>query len=161
TDPTQLVVRVEQDGVQSQDFVLPVTPTTDPFIYSVSPKMIRLGEKKTSVDVIGANFSKKVTAQIDGQETIIRTSTKTHLTVAVANDIAQGTHTVQVTDPDGNQTATATFDVVPDVDVATLVGNGRVGFNLGCVAAADARFLRPRRMAFGPDGLLYITDQQN
>jgi len=160
-NPTQLVVRVEQDGVQSQDFILPVTPTTDPFIYSVSPKMIRLGEKKTSVDVIGANFSKKVTAQIDGQDALIRDFTKTHLTVAVPNDIALGTHTVLVTDPDGNQTATATFEVVPDVDVATLVGDGRVGFNLGCVAAADARFLRPRRLAFGPDGLLYITDQQN
>src|SRR5262249_6532113 len=148
TDPTQLVVRVEQDGVQSQDFILPVTPTTDPFIYSVSPKLIRLGEKKTNVEVIGANFSKKVTATIDGQDAPIRDFTKTHLTVAVANDIAQGTHTIQVSDPDGNLTATATFDVVPDVDVATVAGNGRVGFNLGCVASEDARFLRPRRIAF-------------
>jgi sugar lactone lactonase YvrE len=49
------------------------------------------------------------------------------------------------------------------VDVTTLVGASRDGFNEGvaCVSADDARLRRPRRLALGPDGLIYVTDQQN
>jgi sugar lactone lactonase YvrE len=161
SQPTQLVVRVEQDGIQSLDTIVPVTPTTDPFIFTIAPVRIRQGENKASIEVIGANFSRKVTAFIDGQEAFIRGFTKTSLTVALERDVALGTHTVQVKDPDGNETATASFEVVPDVTVTTFVGTGKGGFDPGCVSGDAARFLRPRRMAFGPDGLLYITDQQN
>lgn len=161
SQPTQLVVRVEQEGTQSQDAILPVTPTLEPFIYSIAPIRIRVGENKPSLEVIGANFSKNVTAFIDGQETKIRAFTKTHLTVALEPDLALGTHTVQVKDPEGNETAASSFEVVPDVTVTTFVGSVKGGFNLGCVGADEARFLRPRRMTFGPDGLLYLTDQQN
>jgi len=159
--PTQLVVRVEQEGIQSLDRILSVTPTSDPFIFNIAPLRIRQGENKASVEVIGANFSKKVTAFVDGQEAFIRAFTKTHLTVALERDLAVGPHTVQVKDPDGNTTETASFEVVPDVTVSTFVGTGKAGFDPGCVSGNEARFRRPRRMTFGPDGLLYITDQQN
>ena len=161
SQPTQLVVRVEQDGIQTQDTIVPVTPTTEPFIFNVAPLRIRQGENRASVEVTGANFSKKVTALVDGEDAFIRAFTKTHLTVALGPDIALGLHTVQVKDADGNETATASFEVVPDVTVTTFVGSGKSGFDPGCVPGAEARFVRPRRMAFGPDGLLYITDQQN
>jgi len=161
SEPTQLVVRVEQEGIQSLDTIVPVTPTSDPFIFNVAPLRIREGENKPSVEVIGANFSKKVKAFVDGQEAFIRSFTKTHLTVALEKDVALGPHTVLVKDADGNETATASFEVVPDVTVTTFVGTGKGGLNLGCVSGAEATFLRPRRMTFGPDGLLYVTDQQN
>ncbi len=80
SQPTQLVVRVEQDGIQSLDTIVPVTPTTGPFIFNIAPLRIRQGENRPSVEVIGANFSKKVTAFIDGQEAFIRAFTKTSLT---------------------------------------------------------------------------------
>lgn len=161
SEPTQLVFRVEQEGIQSLDTIVPVTPTTEPFIFNIAPIRIRLGENRPSIEVIGANFGKQVTALIDGQDAVIRESSKTRLTVRLPQDIAVGTHTVQVKDEEGNTTATMSFDVVPDVTVATLAGTDKVGFDLGCVSRDEARFRRPRRMAFGPDGLLYITDQQN
>jgi sugar lactone lactonase YvrE len=161
SEPTQLAVRVEQEGIQSLDTILPVTPTTDPFIFNVAPLLIRQGENRASVEVFGANFGKKVTAFVDGQEAFIRESSKTHLTVALERDVALGTHTVQVVDPDGITTEEFSFEVVPDLIVSTFVGTGKAGFDLGCVAGDVATFRRPRRMKFGPDGLLYITDQQN
>ena len=161
TEPTQLVLRVEQEGIQSLDTIIPVTPTEEPFIFNIAPLRIRQGEKKPVVEVVGANFNKQVTALVDGQETAIREFTRTRLTVALAQDIALGTHTVQVKDEEGNTTATMSFEVVPDVTVATFSGTDKAGFDLGCVSREEARFRRPRRMTFGPDGLLYITDQQN
>jgi sugar lactone lactonase YvrE len=161
SQPTQLVVRVEQDGIQSLDTIVPVTPTTDPFIFTIAPLRIRQGENRASVEVIGANFSKKVTAFVDGQEAFIRAFSKTSLTVALERDVALGPHTVQVKDTDGNATEIVSFDVIPDVTVTTFVGTAKAGFDPGCVSGDAARFLRPRRMTFGPDGLLYITDQQN
>jgi sugar lactone lactonase YvrE len=161
SQPTQLVVRVEQEGIQSQDAILPVTPTTDPFIFNIAPTRIRQGENKPSIEVIGANFSRKDTAFVDGQEALIREVQKTHLTVAIPRDVAVGTHTVQVKNEEGVTTETVSFEVVPDVTVSTFVGTGKIGFDLGCVSGEEARFRRPRRMTFGPDGLLYITDQQN
>ena len=161
SQPTQLVVRVEQEGIQSQDTIVPVTPTENPFIFNLAPLRIRQGENKASIEVIGANFGKKVIALLDGQEAFIRAASKTHLTVALGANEALGAHTVQVKDADGSETATLSFEVVPDVTVTTFAGTGKAGFDPGCVSAAEARFVRPRRMRFGPDGLLYITDQQN
>lgn len=161
TQPTPLVVRVEQDGIQSQDWIIPVTPTAGPFIFTIAPVVVRLGEHKPSVEVIGGNFKGDVTALLDGQAAAVRGFTHRQLTVAIPDDIAIGQHTIQVKDGSGNTTSTFSFQVVPDVTVTTLVGTGKGGFDLGCVSGDQATFLRPRRMAFGPDGLLYITDQQN
>ena len=161
SEPTQLVFRVEQEGIQSLDTIVPVTPTSDPFIFNLAPIRIRQGENKTSIEVIGANFDKKVTAFIDGQEASIKTTTKTRLTVVLKPDLPLGVHTVQVKDADGNTTETSSFEVVPDVEVSTLAGAAKIGFDTGCISGEEARFRRPRRMTFGPDGLLYVTDQQN
>lgn len=161
SQPTQLVVRVEQDGIQSLDTIVPVTPTTDPFIFNLAPVRVRQGEKKPSIEVFGANFNKEVTAFVDGEEALIRDFAKTHLTIGLDPALALGTHTVKVKDADGNETATASFEVVPDVNVTTLAGTGDAGFDSGCVSGAEATIRRPRRLAFGPDGLLYLTDQQN
>jgi sugar lactone lactonase YvrE len=161
SQPAQLVVRVEQDGIQSQDQIIPVTPTTGPFIFTIAPIQIRVGEHKPSIDVIGANFQGNTRALVDGQETTIRSSTKRRLTVAIPADLAVGSHAIQVMDKDGNATSSFSFAVVTDVTVTTVAGTGRGGFDLGCVSNDAARFLRPRRITFGPDGLLYVTDQQN
>jgi sugar lactone lactonase YvrE len=73
-----------------------------------------------------------------------------------------GTHSIQVKDADGNLSLTVSFEVVPDYEVSTVVGDGREGFVIsGCVSGDAARFRRPRRISVGPDHLLYITDQQN
>src|SRR5262249_41233501 len=56
---------------------------------------------------------------------------------------------------------TVGFQVVPDVNVTTLVGQRREGFNQGCVSGDQAQFRGPRRLALGPDGLIYLTDQIN
>jgi sugar lactone lactonase YvrE len=161
SQPTRLVVRIEQDGIQSRDAFIPVTPTTGPFIFTLSPFRIRVGERKPSIDVIGANFDRKVTAKVDGQDANIRSSVRTRITVAIDPDAAVGQHTIQIIEKDGNATATATFEVVPDVTVSTFVGTGRPGFDPGCVSGDVATFRRPRRITLAPDGLLYITDQQN
>lgn len=159
--PTRLVVRLEQDGIQSRDTIIPVTPTTGPFIFTLAPFRIRVGERKPSIDVIGANFDKKVTAKVDGQDANIRSVVRTRITVAIDPDAAVGQHTVQIIDKDGNATANATFEVVADVTVSTFVGTSKAGFDLGCVSGDVATFRRPRRITLAPDGLLYITDQQN
>ncbi len=161
SQPTQLVVRVEQDGIQSQDWIIPVTPTDAPFIFTIAPVVVRQGEHKPSVQLVGGNFKGDVTALLDGQPAAVRNSTHRLLTVAIPDDLAVGQHTIQVMDGSGNTTSTFSFLVVPDVTVTTLVGTGKGGFDLGCVSGDQATFLRPRRLAFGPDGLLYITDQQN
>lgn len=159
--PTRLVIRVEQDGIQSLDFIVPVTPTAGPFIFTIAPIQLRQGPKKRSVDIVGENLGGESKALIDGEEQFVRASTRRRMTIAVPEDLAVGRHTVQAVDPDGKTTNTVSFEIVPDVTVSTLAGIKKFGFNTGCVSAEEARFVRPRRMTFGPDGLLYITDQQN
>ncbi|HXG91363.1 MAG TPA: SMP-30/gluconolactonase/LRE family protein [Blastocatellia bacterium] len=160
---TQLIVRVEQDGIQSKDEILTVAPTDAPFIFAIAPNRIRVGENRATIDIVGANFS-KASALLDGQDAKIRAMTRRRLTIVIPGDLlsAPGTHTIQVKDKDGNATDPVTFEVVPDVTVSTLVGRDRDGFNAEtCVSADEALLRRPRRMAFGPDGLIYFTDQQN
>ncbi|HKP87356.1 MAG TPA: SMP-30/gluconolactonase/LRE family protein [Blastocatellia bacterium] len=164
TQPAQLTLRLDQDGIQSEDQIITVTPTDAPFIFTIAPVLIRQGENRATIDIVGANFNGKSEAFIDGEEVKIRDNTKRRLTVVVPKDLlsAVGTHTVQVKDADGNVTQTVTFRVVPDVTVSTLAGGKLVGFNSEtCVSGEDALFRRPRRLALGPDGLLYVTDQQN
>ncbi|HSB08540.1 MAG TPA: SMP-30/gluconolactonase/LRE family protein [Blastocatellia bacterium] len=159
--PGQIVVRVEQDGIQSADAILPVSPTDDPFIFTTSPARFRLGERKPTIDLIGANLDSRSTVNIDGVETFIRDGNRRRLRIAVPEDLSLGPHVVQVIDRDGNEANSISFEVVEDVEVTTFAGDGRFGLNLECVSADQAHFVRPRRMSFGPDGLLYIADQQN
>ncbi len=162
--PGQLVIRVEQDGVQSRDELLPVAPTTGPFLFNLSPSRIRIGENRPTIDIFGTNLGDKVTVTVDGVEARIRASTKTLVTILIPESIRSvpGIHTIQVKDGDGNLSLTITFEVVPDFEVTTLSGDGREGFVAsGCLSGDAARFRRPRRIAVGPDHLLYITDQQN
>ncbi|HTG14276.1 MAG TPA: SMP-30/gluconolactonase/LRE family protein [Blastocatellia bacterium] len=163
TVPAQLFVRVQQDGIQSADAILSVTPTDAPFIYTIAPTLIRQGEGRVTIDIIGANFDSDSTALIDGNDAKVRNANRHRLTVVIPSDLTDsvGTHTVQVKDKDGNPTDIVSFSVVPDVSVSTVAGNKRDGFNQDCVDAADAMFRRPRRLALGSDGLLYLTDNQN
>lgn len=164
TAPAQLTLRLLQDGIQSEDQIITVTPSEEPFIFTIAPILIRQGENRITLDIVGANFDAKSEAFIDGQEAKVRSATKRRLTVLVPKDLlnAVGTHTVQIKDKDGNLTQTTTFRVVPDVTVSTLAGDKRDGFNgATCVSPEEALFRRPRRLALGPDGLLYVTDQQN
>jgi sugar lactone lactonase YvrE len=159
--PSQLVVRVEQDGIQSKDQIIPVTPTAGPFIFTIAPIVLRQGENKPRIQLIGGNFKGDVTVLLDGQDAPVRDFTHRQLSIVIPEDLALGTHTVQVMDGSGNTTSTFSFTVVPDVNVTTFAGTGKAGLDLGCVGGDQARFLRPRRLALGADGLLYITDQQN
>lgn len=162
--PGQLTLRIDQDGIQSRDRIITVTPTEAPFIFTIAPLLIRQGENRETIDVVGANFNGDVTALIDGQEAKITGKTKRRLTVRVPKDLLSvvGTHTIQIKDADENVTLSFSFSVVPDVTVSTLAGGLRDGFNVEtCVAGVDAEFRRPRRISLAPDGLLYITDQQN
>jgi sugar lactone lactonase YvrE len=163
SQPGELIIRVEQEGVQSEDEILPVSPTDNPFIFTVAPLRLRVGEDRATIDVVGDNFGDGTTAFIDGQEARVRGVSKRRLTIVITSDLlaAPGTHTVQV--KKGNVVASSfTFQVVPDVTVTTFAGLSREGYNTDtCVTAATAMFRRPRRIALGADGLLYITDQQN
>jgi sugar lactone lactonase YvrE len=160
--PGELIVRVEQEGVQSDDQIVPVSPSDDPFIFTVAPLRVRVGEDRATIDVVGDNFGDGTTALIDGQEAKIKGLSKRRLTIVITGDLlsAPGTHTVQVKKGD-LVTSTFTFEVVPDVTVTTFAGLSREGFNDACATTATAMFRRPRRISLGPDGLLYITDQQN
>src|SRR5215813_361188 len=168
TAPTQLVIRVEQEGIQSRDTILPVTPTSDPFIFNVAPIRIRQGENKPSLEVIGANFGKDVTAFIDGQETFIRSASKTTLTVALEKDIAVGAHTVQVKDPDGNlyitdqqNHAIRTADLNTG-QVCTVAGTGEEGYNdSGNSAGKPPTFSFPNGIALDSSGAIYVTENGN
>ena len=163
-NPGELVLRIQQDGIQSVDQTIAVTPTTGPFIFRIGPSRFRLGEKKDSVTVFGANFVEGSKALVDGQaQKIPTTGTKRDIELPLGKDIlgALGPHTVQIQDADGNVSNVATFQVVPDVPVTTLAGKNNTGFNLQCVAPNTATFRGPRRISIGPDGLLYLTDQLN
>jgi sugar lactone lactonase YvrE len=163
TEPAQLFVRVQQDGIQSADTILSVTPSEAPFIFVIAPTLIRQGEGRTTIDIIGANFDGQTTAKVDGTDAKVKTQTRRRLTVVIPSDLTDsvGLHTVQVFDKDGVPTEIVSFTVVADVTVNTVAGDNRDGFNEGCVGPADALFRRPRRLALGADGLLYITDNQN
>ncbi|MFY9609737.1 MAG: IPT/TIG domain-containing protein [Blastocatellia bacterium] len=165
TEPAQLFVRVQQDGIQSADTILSVTPSEAPFIFEISPLVIRQGEGRTTIDIVGANFDgATTTAQVDGIEAKVKNASRRRLTVVILPDLANslGSHTVQVFDKDGIPTQTASFTVVPDVTVSTSAGRNRDGFNQEtCASSEDALLRRPRRLALGADGLVYFTDNQN
>jgi sugar lactone lactonase YvrE len=161
--PAQLVVRVEQNGIQSHDQTLTVAPTEDPFIFTIAPILVRQGEKKEGIDLVGANFrGEGLKATVDGQEANVSSQSRRRVTVVVRVDsLSLGTHEVKLTTADGKVSNVATFDVVPDVMVETLVGQNLDGFSAGCLSSETARLRRPSRLNFGPDGLVYFTDSQN
>ncbi|GEM_PF-986512 len=162
--PGLISVRIQQDGIQSQDFTITVTPTDDPFIYTSAPALIRQGDTRETIEIVGANFTSRHTVLLDGEEVNPRNSTRRRLTIVLKRELLSttGTHTLQVKDEDDNLSNIVSFSVVPDVTVSTVAGE-LIGFNfdVDCVSSEEARFRRPRRMAFGPDGLIYVTDQQN
>lgn len=163
--PGQLVVRVEQEGIQSSDLTLSVTPTDMPFIFTVAPVLVRQGETRRNIDLVGANFRGGVTALVDDQEVNIRSSTRRRIRLRVPDEMIAnpGSHAVQIRDAEGNLSNVVSFDVVPDVMVSTLAGRKNDGFNFDepCVTGEQAFFRRPSRLTLGPDGLLYVADQQN
>jgi sugar lactone lactonase YvrE len=163
--PGQLTVRVEQEGIQSRNLTITVSPTDDPFIFRIAPALIRQNEEREVIEIFGANFGDDVKVLLDGQEVNVRNATRRRLTVVVREDFTSNisNHTLQIQDEEGRISNIGSFAVVPDVQVSTLVGTGRDGFNfdVNCVSREEARLRRPRRIAIGPDGLLYITDQQN
>lgn len=165
SQPGQLVVRVEQEGIQSRDLTITVSPSEDPFIFRVAPALIRQNEAREVIEIFGANFGNQVKVLLDGQEVNVRNASRRRLTVVVRDDFTSqvSEHVLQVEDEEGRVSNIGTFAVVPDVEVSTLVGQGRDGFNFGetCVSKEEAMLRRPRRIVLGPDGLLYITDQQN
>jgi sugar lactone lactonase YvrE len=161
--PAQLIVRIEEGGSQSDNAILTVTPSSGPFIYTIAPARVRVGENRLTLDIVGANFTTGSEATIDGAEARVRSRTRRRLTIAVPRELLEtpGTHTVQATDSEGNPTNVVTFEVVPDVEVSTVIGSDRGGFNTGCVSGDEALLRRPRRVVFASDGLIYFTDQQN
>jgi sugar lactone lactonase YvrE len=163
TQTGRVFVRVEQDGVQTGDLIFTIAPPKgEPVIFDAAPTRIRLGDVRPAVDLFGANLGDTVTVTLDGQKAKLRTSTRTQLSVVVPEEkqTSLGTHTIEVSNEDG-KTASVTFEIVPDVQVSTLVGAFREGFNEDCASAEEARFRRPRRIAIGPDHFVYVTDQQN
>jgi hypothetical protein len=68
SQPGQLMIRVEQEGVQSRDAILPVAPETGPFLFNLAPARVRIGENKPTLDIYGANLGDQVTVTIDGAE---------------------------------------------------------------------------------------------
>ena len=163
SQPSQLFVRVEQEGVQSEDVVVPVYPVDDPFVYDIRPTRVVIGENKQNIEINGANLGAEAKVLINGEEAVIRDSGKFFLTARIPQELLEmpNTFTVQVESKDEKLTDTFTVQVVNDIEVATLAGNVRDGFSTGCTPAATARFRRPRRVTVGPDHLLYVTDQQN
>ena len=161
--PGLLSVRVEQNGIQSADLTIVVAPSSDPFIFAVSPTRIRAGEKRIILDVNGANLGDQATVFVDGEEVKVTASTKRRLNVRITGSILEspGVHTLEVKGEDGVSSNVVSFEVVADVMVSTLVGDDKEGFSDGCVSAEEARFRRPRRMNLAADGLLYVTDQYN
>ncbi|HYL98200.1 MAG TPA: SMP-30/gluconolactonase/LRE family protein, partial [Blastocatellia bacterium] len=167
--PGQLIVRIFQEGTESKDMILDVAPTTGPFIYTTAPSRIREGIKKPTIDVVGANFTDGSTVTLDGKtldKTIAKLKNKHDVVLKLkgADVLTQpGTHTLQVVDSSGNISNSTTFEITADVSVTTTSGGltPHFGFHAGCVSSQDAQYRGPRRLALGPDGLIYIADQLN
>jgi sugar lactone lactonase YvrE len=163
TAPGELVVRIEQGGLQSHDATIIVSPTLGPFIFAISPDRLRVGSATRTIDIDGANFTAGSKVLLDGQDVPIKSRVNRVIQIKIDKAFLAmaGVHTLQVVDKDGNASGQVSFQIAPDVNVTTLAGHNSVGLNTGCVGGATAHFYGPRRVSLGPDGLLYVTDQTN
>lgn len=165
--PGQLVIRAQQNNIQSDVTTLDVTPTDGPYIYAIAPNEVPAGTPinvtRRRIKVIGANFHSGTQGLIDGQPPLLkfRGVDKHDLVIRLKSDFlaTPGTHTFQVVDADGTVSNIVSFNIVPDSQVSTFSGFNRIGFESGCVPSDQASYRGPRRLTLGPDGLLYITDQ--
>src|SRR5262249_18454204 len=94
--PGQLIVRIQQGGIQSDNEILTVSPTEEPFIFTVAPLRLRAGEDRATIDIVGDNFGDGTTALVDGQAVKVRNITRRRLTVVITSDLLNtvGVHTV-------------------------------------------------------------------
>jgi sugar lactone lactonase YvrE len=162
----QLFVRVEQEGIQSADLNIVVSPSDAPFLLAASPIRIRQLETTPAIYIVGSDFTRHMDLLIDGQkvdgEQFGRKSS-TLVKVRLPDELvaSTGSHTLQLIDKNGNISNITSFEVVPDVAVTTLAGGKREGINQTCVSMNAALFRRPSRLTMGVDGLIYVVDYQN
>ena len=164
--PGQLFVRVEQDGTQSSDLPIVVSPTDDPFILYPSPPVIRQGEPSPVVWVVGSGFTAGLHVLVDGLpvDDGVRRRNRTLIKVRLSDDLlsAPGSHSIQVTDAEGRPSNVSRFSVTADVTVETLAGGKHEGFNKeNCVAFAETLLRRPSRLVVGKNGEIYLVEYQN
>jgi sugar lactone lactonase YvrE len=167
--PSELVLRAQQSNVESNTVVLDVTPNDGPYIYAIAPIVETAGltRKATihNIRIFGANFVQGSRGLLDGQSPLFKLKRQSKHTLISTQKAgffaAPGTHTFQVVSPNGQTSNTVTFTIVPDVTTTTISSgiNGRVGFDKGCVTGDQVTWEGPRRLALGPDGLLYVNDQ--
>jgi sugar lactone lactonase YvrE len=165
--PGQLIIRAQQQNIQSDVITLDVTPTDGPYIYAIAPSAVPAGlpinATRRRIKVLGANFHGGTRGLIDGQPPLIkfRGVDKHDLVIKLKSDFVAtpGTHTFQVVEEDGTVSNVVSFNIVADSQVSTLSGFEHLGYNTECVPSAQAAYQGPRRISLGPDGLLYITDQ--
>jgi sugar lactone lactonase YvrE len=163
--PSELVVRIQQGQTQSKgDKTLDVTPSAAPYIFTFAPNRMPVGLPNGAtfrkIQIVGANFVVGSRGLIDGQPVHFVRVDRHTFNVKLRPDFVAtpGTHTCQIIAPNGTPSNTVSFVVEPDAVVSTVSG-GHIGFETGCVPSAEARYQGPRRLALGPNGLLYITDQ--
>ncbi|HEY6333437.1 MAG TPA: SMP-30/gluconolactonase/LRE family protein [Blastocatellia bacterium] len=167
--PSELVIRAEQNDIESDTVVLDVTPNGAPYIYAIAPVEETAGLQrkvaKHNIRIFGANFVQGSRGLLDGQSPLFKLKRESKFTLISTQKAgffaAPGTHTLQVVSPDGQTSNTVTFTTVPDATTTTISSgtNGRVGFDEGCVTGKDITWEGPRRLTLGPDGLLYVNDQ--
>lgn len=159
----QVVVYVTQATGLSNAVILRVTPASGaPVVYTVSPDEIQAGAGARDVQISGANFGDKSVVLVNGAEaktTFVGRATLTFRLTEAQTSAPDVTYTIQVRTNDGTVSNVATVDVVEAAVVSTASGEKLDGFVDG--GPQSARFRRPSRVAVGPDGHLYVADQQN
>jgi sugar lactone lactonase YvrE len=159
----QLPLVVSQSTGLSNTIILRVTPADGrPLIYDVNPAEVQAGAGEVRVRITGANFSEKSKILVNGNEvrtTFVGRATLTFKLTEALTSSPNVTLTVQVRNEDGVVTNIEPIEIVEAAVVDTLSGEKLDGFVDG--GPDEARFRRPSRMAFGPDGLLYVADQLN
>jgi sugar lactone lactonase YvrE len=161
----QLFVRVEQEGIQSADLNIVVSPSDAPFLLAASPTKIRQLEPTPLIWIVGSDFTHNLDLLIDGQiveDSQVNRKRRTLVKVRLSDELISrlGPHTLQLIDRNGISSNITSFEVVSDVAVTTLAG-GKEGSNPTCVSMDAALFRRPSRLTMGADGLIYVVDYQN